>query len=191
MNQLKFICITLVAVLAHSVYAVDLNLERLSTDDGLNQSQFSPENFFNIDGEDVSQYFHNASANRGAPAAAPGARRCSSFEGTLSGRASFYGAGEGFVGQKTFCGTTFTSRQLTGALRQGQLTRSGAGRAYKCGSLARVTNRANGRVIWVTLDDTGGLPGNRVIDLSSAAARELDFVDEGTTPVTVEVCSAG
>ena len=190
MNQLKFICIVLIAAFTQSVHAVDLNLERLSNDDELNQSQFSPENFFHVDGEDVSQYFHRAGATRDAAPAA-GNRRCSSFEGTLSGRASFYGAGEGFVGQKTYCGTTFTSRQLTGALRQGQLTRSGAGRAFKCGSLARVTNRANGKVIWVTLDDTGGLPGNRVIDLSSAAARELDFVDDGTTPVTVEVCSAG
>lgn len=158
----------------------------LSSDDGSDDS-FAGGSYFDRFAEGGEAFFYRAGSSRGAVAAGSG--RCSNFEGTLSGEASYYGPG--FEGRPTACGQTFTSRGLTAAIRQGQLTRSGNGRAYRCGSLAKVTNRENGRVIWVTLNDTGGLPGGRVIDLSTQAARELGFVQQGTTNVTVQICPAG
>ena len=50
---------------------------------------------------------------------------------------------------------------------------------------ARVTNLENGRSIVVRVNDRGPFKDNRIIDLSFAAARELDMVDQGIAMVEV------
>jgi rare lipoprotein A len=39
----------------------------------------------------------------------------------------------------------------------------------------------------VQINDRGPFAGNRVIDLSRAAARELGMVDDGVVPVRIEL----
>jgi rare lipoprotein A len=58
---------------------------------------------------------------------------------------------------------------------------------------ARVTNLANGRTIVVRVNDRGPFPspdnsrsGDRIIDLSMAAAKRLGFYERGTATVRVE-----
>jgi rare lipoprotein A len=53
-------------------------------------------------------------------------------------------------------------------------------------SLVRVTNVANGRSVVVTVNDRGPFKKGREIDLSYAAALELDMVRSGTAEVEVE-----
>jgi rare lipoprotein A len=53
-------------------------------------------------------------------------------------------------------------------------------------SIVRVTNLANQRQLELRVNDRGPFVGERVIDLSQAAARALDFERSGTTPVRVE-----
>jgi rare lipoprotein A len=53
-------------------------------------------------------------------------------------------------------------------------------------SIVRVTNLANQRSMYLRVNDRGPFVGDRLIDLSQAAARELDFELEGTTPVRVQ-----
>jgi rare lipoprotein A len=53
-------------------------------------------------------------------------------------------------------------------------------------SLVRVTNLGNGKSVVVTVDDRGPFVKGRLIDLSYAAARELDIVQAGTAEVEVE-----
>jgi rare lipoprotein A len=48
----------------------------------------------------------------------------------------------------------------------------------------RVTNLANGRTIVIRINDRGPFVRNRVIDLSQAAARQLQF--SGLVPVSLE-----
>jgi rare lipoprotein A len=52
----------------------------------------------------------------------------------------------------------------------------------------RVTNLRNGRSVVVRINDRGPY-GNRkrIIDLSYAAARELDMIEAGVVPVRVEI----
>ena len=57
-------------------------------------------------------------------------------------------------------------------------------------SLVRVTNLKNGRKIEVRVTDRGPFVDNRVIDLSLAAARELDMVASGVVPVRLELVAA-
>lgn len=55
------------------------------------------------------------------------------------------------------------------------------------GSRVRVTNLDNGRSVVVRINDRGPFVEKRVIDLSYAAARELQFLTDGTTRVRLEV----
>jgi rare lipoprotein A len=113
---------------------------------------------------------------------------CTDFQKTLIGRASFYGSGKGFIGKKTACGNIFTGKSFTAAVKRGTLTPTGTGSSFKCGTAAKITDQNTGKVVWVTLDDTGRLNSSRVIDLSFAAAKQLDIVNEGTAPVKVQIC---
>lgn len=90
------------------------------------------------------------------------------------GYAAFYS--QSLEGHKTACGGIYSSKQLTAAHR-----------TLACGTKVRVTNLRNGKTVRVTVNDHGPLSGNRIIDLSYAAAQALDFVKQGTTLVKVEV----
>ena len=93
------------------------------------------------------------------------------------GYAAFYA--QSLEGHKTACGETYSSTQLTAAHR-----------TYPCGTKLRVTNLRNGKSVRVTVNDHGPLSskkgGQRIIDLSYAAAEALGFVKQGTTLVKVE-----
>lgn len=52
-------------------------------------------------------------------------------------------------------------------------------------SLVRVTNLSNGRSIVVRVNDRGPFVGDRLIDMSYAAATNLGFAQAGTTRVRV------
>ena len=54
-------------------------------------------------------------------------------------------------------------------------------------SYVRVTNTENGKNLIVRVNDRGPFHPNRVIDLSFAAAKELDYLDRGTASVKLEV----
>jgi rare lipoprotein A len=95
------------------------------------------------------------------------------------GYAAFYS--ESLEGHKTACGRTYNSTQLTAAHPK-----------LRCGTKLRVTNLRNGKTVRVTVNDRGPLSHgnsshNRIIDLSYAAARRLDFIKQGSTLVKVEV----
>jgi rare lipoprotein A len=63
-----------------------------------------------------------------------------------------------------------------------------AHRTLPFGTLVRVTNLTNGCVIVVRINDRGPFVKNRVIDLSQAAAQQLQF--SGLIPVSLETLSA-
>ena len=58
-------------------------------------------------------------------------------------------------------------------------------------TMVRVTNLNNGKYTVVRITDRGPFVDNRIIDLSLAAAREVDSVGPGVVPVRVEVLSPG
>src|SRR5713101_7864552 len=58
-------------------------------------------------------------------------------------------------------------------------------------TMVRVTNLNNGKSTVVRITDRGPFVDNRIIDLSLAAAREVDSVGPGVVPVRVEVLSPG
>jgi rare lipoprotein A len=60
-----------------------------------------------------------------------------------------------------------------------------AHRTLPFGTKVLVTNFRNGRTLLVRINDRGPYGRGRIIDLSRAAARELDMIRAGTTRVSV------
>lgn len=55
----------------------------------------------------------------------------------------------------------------------------------------RVTNLRNGRSMVLRVNDRGPFIEGRVLDVTSAAAKQLGFHKQGLTPVRIEVLSVG
>jgi len=65
-----------------------------------------------------------------------------------------------------------------------------AHRSLPFGTQVKVTDQRNHRSVIVTITDRGELNADRIIDLSWAAARDLDMVKAGVDPVMLEVLPA-
>jgi rare lipoprotein A len=89
------------------------------------------------------------------------------------GRASWYG--KKFHGAKTANGEIYDMHQMTAAHPTLPLP-----------SYAKVTNLANGKSVIVRVNDRGPFLRGRIIDLSYAAAFQLDYIKKGSAEVLVE-----
>jgi rare lipoprotein A len=90
-----------------------------------------------------------------------------------TGQASWYGARH--HGKRTASGAPFDQTKLTAAHR-----------SLPFGTRLKVTNLSNGRSVEVEITDRGPYSGNRIIDLSRAAARALGMIESGTANVRLE-----
>ncbi len=88
--------------------------------------------------------------------------------GAETGIASFYG------GKRTASGET-----------AGQTRFTAAHRTLPFGTKVLVTNMGNGKTVTVRITDRGPYRRGRIIDVSTAAARELDMIGSGTIRVNV------
>jgi rare lipoprotein A len=77
-----------------------------------------------------------------------------------------------------------------GRTSSGEVSASGdltaAHRSLPFGTKVVVTNTRNGRSVTVRINDRGPYGRGRIIDVSHAAARELQMIESGTARVTVE-----
>jgi rare lipoprotein A len=90
------------------------------------------------------------------------------------GMASFYH--DKFEGRKTSSGEKFRQKKMTCAHR-----------TLPFGTMLRVTNLSNDKEVVVRVNDRGPYSQARIIDLSRAAAKELDFIRSGHTKVKIKV----
>ena len=93
---------------------------------------------------------------------------------TEDGNASWYG--NPFHGRRASDGEVYDMYKLTAAHR-----------TLPFDTTVRVTNLNNGKSTTVRITDRGPFVENRIIDLSLAAAREIDSVGPGVVPVRLEV----
>ncbi len=93
------------------------------------------------------------------------------------GIASWYG--KKFHGQKTSTGEIYDMFKM-----------SAAHPTLPLPSYARVTNPANGKSVVVRVNDRGPFHANRIMDLSYAAAKRLDYIHKGSAPVEVEMITS-
>ncbi|MBD9513447.1 septal ring lytic transglycosylase RlpA family protein [Pseudomonas sp. BGr12] len=89
------------------------------------------------------------------------------------GTASYYG--KAHHGKRTASGERFNQNALTAAHR-----------TLPFGTRVRVTNLDNGRSVVVRINDRGPFGRGRIIDVSKAAAEQLNMLRSGTAPVRLE-----
>lgn len=61
-----------------------------------------------------------------------------------------------------------------------------AHRAFAFGTKLRVTNLVNGKTVIVRVNDRGPFVGDRIIDLSYAAAKQIEMLSTGVVEVKLE-----
>lgn len=97
---------------------------------------------------------------------------------TIEGIASYYA--HDFHGRTTANGEVYDMHSLTAAHK-----------SFPFNTIVRVHNLANNRSVVVRINDRGPFIEGRIIDLSLAAAREIDMVETGITTVRLEVLEWG
>lgn len=101
---------------------------------------------------------------------------CTFAQQAFEGKASWYGPG--FAGNYTANGEIYDPSELTAAHK-----------TLEFGTLLRVTNLANGLSVDVRINDRGPYIGARVIDLSQAAAAQIDMELAGVGTIRAEFIS--
>lgn len=90
-----------------------------------------------------------------------------------TGIASTYGGK--FHGRRTASGERFNANKLTAAHR-----------VLKFGTRVKVTRESNGLSVIVRITDRGPFHGDRILDVSTAAARALGMIHPSVMRVTIE-----
>jgi len=93
---------------------------------------------------------------------------------TSKGKASYYA--RSLAGRKTASGERYDPDAMTAAHR-----------TLPLGTQLKITNPKNDKSVVVTVNDRGPVPRDRVVDVSSAAAKELGMTKSGTAHVETEV----
>ncbi|MBY0503581.1 MAG: septal ring lytic transglycosylase RlpA family protein [Bryobacteraceae bacterium] len=93
------------------------------------------------------------------------------------GIASWYGVP--YHGRQTASGEIYDMERLTAAHPR-----------LPFGVTTRVDNLSNGKHVEVRINDRGPFVGGRIIDLSRAAARQIDLLGPGITRVRLKVIAA-
>jgi len=83
-------------------------------------------------------------------------------------------------GKRTASGEIYNMREMVAAHKR-----------LPFGTRVKVKNLKNGKTVIVRINDRGPYVRGRIIDLSFQAAKELDFVEEGTTEVELEIIEMG
>ncbi len=96
----------------------------------------------------------------------------------LSGLASWYGPG--FQGRPTASGEKFDTREFTAAHK-----------TLPFGTMVRVIDTDTEKFVIVRINDRGPFKSGRVIDLSEAAAEDLDMKERGIIPVQLVILEWG
>jgi rare lipoprotein A len=113
-----------------------------------------------------------APVKRSTPAAAPSIPP----DYVETGKASWYG--HPYHGRPAANGEIYDMEKMTAAHR-----------TLPFDTWVRVINLANEKAVDVRITDRGPFVGNRIIDLSHAAAREIGLIGPGTAEVRVEIVS--
>lgn len=99
-------------------------------------------------------------------------------QGVLHGEASYYGSS--FAGRKTASGEVFEPGRFTAAHR-----------SLPFGTVLRVTRTDTRAVVYVRVTDRGPYKKGRILDLSTAAAKELGMLSRGVADVRADIVERG
>jgi rare lipoprotein A len=127
----------------------------------------------------------------GEPSPTPS--RPSSAPAPKRGKPSQSPAPAGYIeeGNASWYGVPFNGRRASNGEIYDMYKLTAAHRTLPFETMVRVTNLNNGKSTTVRITDRGPFVDNRIIDLSLAAAREIESIGPGVVPVRVEVLTQG
>jgi rare lipoprotein A len=94
------------------------------------------------------------------------------------------------IGKASYYAHRFHGRLTASGERYDMHAHTAAHRTLPFGTIVRVTHATTGRSTTVRITDRGPFIDGRIIDLSLAAAKELEMLDEGVAPVRLEILPA-
>lgn len=100
-------------------------------------------------------------------------------------------AGYSETGVASWYGKKFHGRQTSSGERYDMYRMTAAHKSLPLPTHVRVTNLNNGKSVIVRVNDRGPFVKNRLIDLSYAAANQLDIIGAGTALVRVDAMDTG
>jgi rare lipoprotein A len=92
---------------------------------------------------------------------------------TQQGKASYYS--NKFNGRKTSSGEIYSKDSLTAAHK-----------TLPFGTIIKVTNLSNDSIVYLKVNDRMGKNTGRILDVSMAGAKQLNFIQKGVTTVQIE-----
>ena len=92
------------------------------------------------------------------------------------GISSYYGGGDGYHGKRTANGEIFDENKLTCAHK-----------TLPFGTKVKVTNLRNNKTLILRVNDRGPFIKGRIIDVSKDASIKLEFYNQGSTKVKIEI----
>lgn len=95
--------------------------------------------------------------------------------------------GDTFHGTASWYGPNFHGKLTSNGERYNMWDMTAAHKTLPMNTIIKVTNKRNGKVAVVRINDRGPFVSNRIIDLSKAAAKKIGMIGTGTAPVKLEV----
>ncbi|PAF48987.1 hypothetical protein BKH43_07525 [Helicobacter sp. 13S00401-1] len=99
--------------------------------------------------------------------------------------------GDTYDGIASWYGPTFHEKATSNGETYNMYAHTAASKTLPMNTVVKVFNKDNGKVTVVRINDRGPFVDGRIIDLSNAAARDIDMVDKGTANVRLEVIGFG
>ncbi|AAP77921.1 septal ring lytic transglycosylase RlpA family protein [Helicobacter sp. MIT 03-1614] len=99
--------------------------------------------------------------------------------------------GDKFDGYASWYGPDFHSKKTSNGETYNMYAHTAAHKTFPMNTVVKVLNVENGKSTIVRINDRGPFVEGRIIDLSSAAAHDIDMVKVGTAKVRLEVIGFG
>ncbi len=95
------------------------------------------------------------------------------------------------IGVASYYSNKFHNRLTANGERYLRSKLTAAHRFYPHGTLLRVTNLLNGKIVTVRVNDRGPFIKGRIIDLSASAAKRISMIQKGVVKDRTEVIKLG
>jgi rare lipoprotein A len=94
-------------------------------------------------------------------------------------------SGKKRIGKASYYHPMFNGRKMAGGKRFDPNGANAASKTLPLGTIARVTNLANGRSAIIAIQDRGPYVGDRIVDLSPGTAEDIGIKQQGVARVEV------
>lgn len=99
--------------------------------------------------------------------------------------------GDIFDGIASWYGPNFHAKKTSNGETYNMHAHTAASKTLPMNTIVKVTNKENGRITIVRINDRGPFVDGRIIDLSNAAAHDIDMVNKGTANIRLEIIGFG